>query len=484
MSSTIQASLRPSLPDIKYCKDFREERDLYTEFDRIIDLLGLDLEFARMAGGKDCSAKKATKLASGMRILLVKKLEGDLPVRKLSMLLSDRGLLRWFCQLDELGASWAPSKSSISKLSNLLSQEELDRLCDKLLRALGDPLEAKRLGLEQELEMNEIWFDATCLKANIHYPTDWVLLRDATRTLMKGLRLIRDNGILHRMTQTPESFLSEINTKCMEMSQLRGKKNTQKAKKKVLREMVKKVKKAAAHAERHMAKLAETLEKTSFTPGRAEQVRRGMQGVIDQLPEAMRQAESRLLHGKLVPSAEKILSFYEPDIQVIKRGKGNAQVEYGNVLLVVEQRDGLLIHTQLCKENLPDVSLLSDAVEGAKRALGTLPKKACADRGFHSAANEEWLAEQGVESFVAPRGVAAYTERQGQDEFKAMQRRRAQTEARIAIVNKVAFGGKLRSKGFERRQKAVAWARLAHNLWVAARLVIAQQKSAAEKIAA
>ena len=34
-----------------------------------------------------------------------------------------------------------------------------------------------------------------CLKADIHFPVDWVLLRDGVRTLMKATLLIRKAGL-------------------------------------------------------------------------------------------------------------------------------------------------------------------------------------------------------------------------------------------------------------------------------------------------
>jgi hypothetical protein len=50
--------------------------------------------------------------------------------------------------------------------------------------------------------------DTTCLKANIHHPVDWLLLRDGTRTLIKAIKLIRKHGLKHRM-QNPDSFLTD-----------------------------------------------------------------------------------------------------------------------------------------------------------------------------------------------------------------------------------------------------------------------------------
>ena len=52
-----------------------------------------------------------------------------------------------------------------------------------------------KLGLKEALDLEEYFLDSTCLKANIHFPTDWVLLRDGVRTLMKATSLIRRAGL-------------------------------------------------------------------------------------------------------------------------------------------------------------------------------------------------------------------------------------------------------------------------------------------------
>ena len=50
-----------------------------------------------------------------------------------------------------------------------------------------------------------------------------------------------------------------------------------------------------------------------------------------------------------------------------------------------------------------------------------------------------------------------------------MTKRRAQTEARIGILKNNFLGRKLTTKGYENQSKQVAWAVLAHNVWVLAR---------------
>ena len=60
--------------------------------------------------------------------------------------------------------------------------------------------------------------DSTCVKANIDFPTDWVLLRDGVRSLMEATLLIRRAGLRVRM-QPPEAFLRRMNRLSMEMTQ-------------------------------------------------------------------------------------------------------------------------------------------------------------------------------------------------------------------------------------------------------------------------
>jgi len=63
-----------------------------------------------------------------------------------------------------------------------------------------------------------------------------------------------------------------------------------------------------------------------------------------------------------------------------------------------------------------------------------------------------------------------------QASFRENQKRRGQTEERIGILKNRFLGNPLKSKGFASRQMSVAWAVLAHNLWVIARLPRAENQ--------
>jgi hypothetical protein len=191
------------------------------------------------------------------------------------------------------------------------------------------------LQLAEPLDLETAFVDCTCVKADIHFPVDWVLLRDATRTLMQAVQLIRQQGLTHRMAQ-PASFITRMNQRCIKMTHSARRTDSKKQRKQVLREMKRLTQVVRAHAQRYRALLDEQWEKTDWTRPQAEQVLQRLDNVLNQLPAALHQAHERIIGERLVQNEDKILSLYEPDVQVVVRHKAGAEVEFGNPLLLAE----------------------------------------------------------------------------------------------------------------------------------------------------
>jgi hypothetical protein len=92
------------------------------------------------------------------------------------------------------------------------------------------------------------------------------------------------------------------------------------------------------------------------------------------------------------------------------------------------------------------------------------------DRGFFSASNSRTLREADTFDGLCPRGPALLHQRMKEQKFARLQRRRAQTEARIGILKRNFLGRPMRAKGFEHRELALAWGVLTHNLWMLSRM--------------
>ena len=211
------------------------------------------------------------------------------------------------------------------------------------LRKAGAPVtDGKQvLDLDAPLDMSRMFLDTTCVKANIHFPVDWVLMRDGVKSLMQSVELIRKHGLKTRICE-PREFITKINRLSTEMTHTRRKKNSNKERKRVLREMKRMVRVVRAHAQRYYTLLDENWQATDWTRPQAEQVLKRMKWIIEALPAAVKQAHERIIGGRQVANDEKILSLFERHIHVIVRGKAGEEVEFGNLLVLGEQIDGML----------------------------------------------------------------------------------------------------------------------------------------------
>jgi hypothetical protein len=275
--------------------------------------------------------------------------------------------------------------------------------------------------------------------------------------------------------EDPKKFLKEMNRLSIEMTQCRRKADAKRQRKRTLRRMKRLVKVVAAHAQRHRELLDEEWENTDWTRKQAEQVLRRLDGILEQLPQAQKQAHERIIGERQVKNEDKILSLYEREARVIVRGKAEAEVEFGNTLLLAEQQDGLIVDWQLYCESAPaDSKLLPTSIDRIEQLTGVKVKAASTDRGFDSAENEVLLKERKIYNGMCPRNPSVLRRRRQERRFVLLQKRRGSTEGRIGIFKNVFVGNPMRYKGFVRRELAITWRVLVHNLWVLARLPQAQ----------
>ena len=481
-----QPALPQVLPTIEGNVDYRELRDQLLRIEGLLIQSGLETQLLekdlrRWLGQRKRISAKAQQnhqlhSQRALRCNIGRILLGE-DYRGFAARLADSPLLQHFCVVSRVDVVKVPGKSTLQRYDLWWPEAEVRPLLCQLL-SLGATAPAQ-LHVPEALNLESAFLDTTCLSANIHYPVDWVLLRDATRTLMKAVALIRAQGLKHRMEE-PESFISRSNKLCIQMTHAGNRKDqaqSRRQRKQTLRQMDRLVGTVRNHARRYRLLLDEAWRQTDWTRPQAEQDLRRMDQVLEQLPRARAQARQRILAGQLVANEEKILSLYEPEVRVIVRKKPGAEVEFGNTLLLAENPQGLIIDWELFRQSAPaDAQLLPRSVGRMEKAYGPKLKAVSADRGFDNEVNRVGLTTDGIYNAVCPRCPRQLKQRSRSWKFKRLQRRRAQTEGRIGIVKNVFLGQPLRSKGFEHRQLTVTWTVLVHNLWVLARL----QRAAAQ----
>jgi len=310
MSSLIipfPTELRPSLPTIVGNVDYLTLRRRLEQIESLLQTSGLEARFVEQAlqgwlagATRRPSARQQQQFQRRSRralrcTILRTLLQED--YRGFSCALAGNPLYQWFCLVDALDQVRVPSKSELQRFAHWLDATQMRQLIESLLVAGMDP--TGPLDLTQPVDLAEYFLDTTALKANIHFPVDWVLLRDGTRTLMKAVALIRREGLKARMEPPPE-FLRRINRLCIQMTHSRRQPESRKERKRVLRGMKKLVKVVGRHARRHRDLLDREWEKTGWTRRQAEQVLGRIDQVLELLPRAQKQAHERIIGGRKV----------------------------------------------------------------------------------------------------------------------------------------------------------------------------------------
>jgi hypothetical protein len=495
----IQCAIRLPLPIVAGNKDYREHEALLRRMDALLEKSGVESAFlasqvgeARRATG-DASMPLSDRMRASvqehakqaLRCTIARILSSE-SHRAFSRHLAESALLQWFCGIRFDGVIRVPSKSTLQRMESEVPTELIDQVHAQLLRRAAEVDTQGRsvVDLADPVDLSLVWMDATCAKLDIHYPTDWLLLRDATRTIMKAIITIRDHGLRHRMPE-PERFIATMNAQCMAMSAAsrRGRgADKKRERKRTLRAMKTIVGKVRQHGQRYRDLLDHSWEDTDLTQRQAEVIIERMDTVLAQLPAAIKQAHERIIGERVVPNDQKILNLYQPHAKVYVRGKAGADAEFGLQLLISESAEGLIIDSYLVDGVVNDSKLLMPAIARMRAFYGdAVAQVVVTDRGFASAANDAALETAGITNGTLPRNPAELQKKLHDPKMCRLQRRRAQTEARIGIFKANFLGDELPTKSLDAQVRFVAWAALAHNLWVLARLETAVAPDAAAR---
>ncbi len=223
-------------------------------------------------------------------------------------------------------------------------------------------------------------------------------------------------------------------------------------------------------------------EKTNWSKKQANNEFKKLDNIISQLPEAIDQANKRIISERIIKSKNKILSLYEKDIHVIVRGKAGAEVEFGNGFYLAEQEDGLIVDWEYYKDYpVSDSQIVTDSVNKIEKIYSKMASFT-GDRGFYSKSNKKFLEGKNIFNGICPKSPNDYN-KHNSSKFITLQKRRAQTEGRIGIFKNSFLGKPFRYKGFINREKNVSLSVLTHNLWVISRMMAISKQNTKLKLA-
>jgi IS5 family transposase len=197
-----------------------------------------------------------------------------------------------------------------------------------------------------------------------------------------------------------------------------------------------------------------------------QKARRQLDEMIPLVQQVIRQTRQRVMNGD--PRGEgKIVSLFEPQTEVIRKGKAGKPTEFGKLVKIQEAENQIVTHYTVFDERPADSELLLPSLEQHQLIFGHVPTMATADAGFFSAANEAGAEQMGVKRVAVPSQSTKSPlrkQRQKKRWFKDAMRWRTGSEGRISVLKRRHGLNRSRYKGAEGMKRWVGLGVIADNL--------------------
>jgi transposase, IS5 family len=190
-------------------------------------------------------------------------------------------------------------------------------------------------------------------------------------------------------------------------------------------------------------------------------------------------ARRRVLHGETVANEEKIHSIFEPHTELIKRGKQPNPIQFGHMVLVIEDAAGFVVDYQVVANGVQDQDLVVPVMKQLQKRFAGKIQSASFDRAFHTPANQEDLADIVKHPCIAAKGQEQGRTQQtkGTVAFRKARQNHSGVESAIGALQ--AGNGLKRCRDRSKRgyERYVALGILGRNLQTLGKLLLAQDKA-------
>jgi transposase, IS5 family len=358
-------------------------------------------------------------------------------------------------QFTRIGGGKVPDDTSLSRFSRQLGPAVIEKLHQRVVTIAQE----KNLVQGRKLRV-----DTTVVETNIHYPTDSTLLGDGARVLTRVMQRVAQvagqagTALRDRLRSVKRRIL-EIARASRDLSD-KGKQKRTAAYGKLL-EITGRI---VGQAQKFSTEIASHVKRGPRKILRKAQ--RQLDEMIPLVQQLRRQTRQRVLGGD--PHAEgKIVSVFEPQTQVIRKGKAGKPNEFGNLVKIQEAENQIITHYEVFQKRPSDSALLTPAIQRHKQQFGHAPRMAAADAGFFSAANETQAEQLGVKWVAIPsRSTKSAQRKQRQKKrwFKNAQKWRTGCEGRISVLKRRHGVSRSRYKGIDGMRRFVGLGVIADNL--------------------
>jgi IS5 family transposase len=326
-----------------------------------------------------------------------------------------------------VGGGKVPDDKTMGRLARQIGPEAIEQLHQRIVGIALD----KKVVAGRKLRV-----DTTVVETNIHYPTDSTLMGDGVRVLTRVMKKVAetagDAGTKFRdRSRSVKRRIVEIAYAARNKSE----KGQQKMKAAYGR-LLEATSRVVGQAKKFSSEIAAKVKKGPEAV--LQKARQQLDQMIPRVQQVMKQAQARVLEGN-TRSENKILSVFEPETEVIRKGKASKPTEFGKMIKIQEAENQIVTHYEVFDLRPSDSDLLMPSLEKHRELFERVPDLATADAGFFSGANEAAAKQIGVKRIAVP-SRSTKSEKRKQDQkkrwFKKAQKWRTGCEGRISVLKR------------------------------------------------
>ena len=353
--------------------------------------------------------------------------------------LHENAYWQWFCGFETFQTQLILEATSLVKFRNRLGSEGMKQIEVVLLKTWGE------MGL---VRTKKIAVDTTAQPKNIAYPTEVDLLHRIREKIVQKVRRVREEVTLRKPFR-PFNRVSKGVVLGIKKFYRRDAEKRAKATQK-LRNIVTQV---IYQANRVVHTLYVRKRKDLARP--LHQLTSLGLKIVEQTGDVLRGQKPK----------RRLYSLHEPEVAAIRKGKSHPDCEFGSVVSLALNEDGLVLGHQEYQRNVADVKTLDPLLTAVQINTGVIPQEISADRGFSRPGSKEegWCRRLGVKRLAIPRkGKQPHPDRQA-SWFRRAIRRRVAVEPVIGHLKQDHRMNRCRYKGWVGDMANVTWASLAWN---------------------
>jgi transposase, IS5 family len=353
-----------------------------------------------------------------------------------------------------IGSEKVPDAKTLGRLGQVLGSDVVAQLHQRVVE----------LAVEKKIVPGrKMRVDTTVVETNIHYPTDSSLLGDGARVLTRVMKRVEAaaGGLARKIRNRMRTVRQKVRAIAL-ASRQKGAAGEQKRRPlyRGLLSVTRKIVKQAQGVVQEMKQFGRQKRQ------RVSGLRNQLATMTERVQQVVQQTKARVLGGNTKYS-NKIVSVFEPQTEIIRKGKASKPTEFGKLVKIQEAENQIITHYEVYDQRPSDASLLVDAVEKHREQTGRVPHTVAADSGFYTQANEKQLEASGVKRISIPNRKTRSPERrahQKQRWFKKGQRWRTGCEGRISVLKRRHGLNRCLYRGPEGMQRWVGLGVIADNL--------------------